>query len=68
MFACKMYWGGKVDCNGYNEFRSGIKIFFAGDKEDAMKQVDKFFNHGSFVDWNALVESEDFVFERTIED
>ena len=68
MFTCKMYWGGKVDCDGYTQIRSGIKIFFAGNKEDAIKQVDNFFNHGSFIDWDALIESDNFVFERTIND
>lgn len=67
MFTCKMYWGGKIECEGIIQVRSGIKIFFAGDKEDAIKQVDNFFNHGSFVDWDALIESDNFVFERTIE-
>ena len=62
MFECKMYWDGIVNYYGHLEVRSGIRIIKANNKEEVINHAYNFFNNEAFVEYDALLENEDFIF------
>lgn len=56
-----MYYDMIVDCNGHTEVRTGIHVLLADNEVEALSKAKKFFNNESILDWDAILEGNDFV-------
>ena len=57
-----MTWDGVIEQGGYTQLRFGVHAIIADNEKDAVKQAYDFFRHGAFIDWDAIVENDDFSF------
>lgn len=63
-----MTWDGIIEHDGYTEVRFGVHAIIAEDEKDAMKHAYDFFRHNTFVDWDAIVENDNYCFAIASDD
>ena len=63
-----MTWDGIIEHNGYTEMRFGVRAIIADNEKDAVKHAYDFFRRNAFVDWDAIVENDDFCFAIAADD
>ena len=56
----KMEWDGMIEQNGHFENRFGFHVVMADDEKKAVKRAYDFFRNGGFIDWDAILENDDF--------
>lgn len=56
-----MHYDMIVDYNGHIEARTGIHVLLANNEVEALSKAKKFFNNESILDWDAILEGNDFV-------
>lgn len=58
----KLNWDGLIEQNGHVEGRFGVHIVMADNEKDAIKRAYNFFHSGAFINWDAILENDDFAY------
>lgn len=64
----KLNWDGLIEQNGRIEGRFGFHIVMADNEKDAVKRAYDFFSKVAFINWDAILENDDFVFVISSDD
>lgn len=56
----KMHWDALVDYNDHVEFHAGIHIVCADSEKEGIQRALIFLRNGAFIEWDAILESDNF--------